>query len=345
MAVVRLSDAYVHDVYMSYFSVDDPERSAFLTSGIVTRNDVLDTIARDGGIQATIPFWKDIDANLEPNYSNDDPNDIAVAQKIGSGKMTARKAWLNQGFGEMDLVVELAGSSPMQHIRNRFGVYWSRQWQRRLIATCLGIYNDNVANDAGDMVVDISGNAGALAQFNSGAFIAAAYTAGDAAEQFKGIAVHSMVMARMLTNEEIVYLPDSAGGLTIPTYKGRFVIVDDMLPILSGSGANAIYLSILFGSGAFGTGLVNGSAFATGEGIPKVPVELYRDPHPGNGGGMEELWERKTWILHPFGYTWVETGAALAEFSPQLADLRLAAHWDRVVSRKQVPLAFIKSKA
>lgn len=340
MAVVRLSDAFVHDVYGTYFAVDNPEKSAFFQSGIVTRSEVLDGIARGGGKQGTIPFWKDIDPTIEPNYSNDDPADESTPNKIDSGDMTYRKAWLNQSFSDMDLVQELAGSSPMQHIRNRFGTYWLRQWQRRLIATAVGLLNDNVANDGSDMVIDISGEAGDDAVFGSDAFIDAAYTAGDAASQFTGIAVHSSIMARMVKNDEIVMLPDSAGNLTIPTYKGRTVITDDNLPVTGG-----VYTSILFGTGAFAFGGVDGAAFAYGEGIPRVPFEVDRKPESGNGGGQEIIYERKTWLLHPFGYEWVETGAALAEFSPTLADLRLAAHWNRVVDRKQTPFAFIKSRA
>ena len=38
-------------------------------------------------------------------------------------------------------------------------------------------------------------------------------------------------------------------------------------------------------------------------------------------------------------------GGTLTEFSPTLADLRSATHWNRIVDRKQVPLAFIRSKA
>lgn len=338
MAVVRLSDAYVHDVYGSYTSVNNPETTAFFESGIVVRNDMLDQIARDGGKLVTVPFWQDIDPTLEPNYSNDDPADLAEANKIGSGTMTARKAWLNQGFGDMDLVQELAGSSPMQHIRNRFGTYWARQWERRLIATAVGVLNDNVANDGSDMVVDISALPGEDAVFGSDAFVDAAYTAGDRADIFRGIAVHSSIMARMVKNDEIVMIPDSKGGLTIPTYKGRVVITDDGLPVAAG-----VYTSILFGGGAIGFGGVEGSAFAMGEGVPRIPFELWRNPHAGNGGGMEEIWERHTWMLHPFGYQWIE--GTLAEMSASLADLRLAAHWNRVVPRKSVPLAFIKSRA
>ena len=338
MAVVRLSDVYVADVYGSYTAVNSPETSAFWEAGIIANNDMMNTIARDGGKQATVPFWQDLDASIEPNYSNDDPADLAVANKVGTASMTARKTWVNQGFGEMDLVVELAGSSPMQHIRNRFGTYWTRQLERRLLAIVTGIMADNVANDNSDMVVDISAETGADAVFGSDAFVDAAYTAGDNAESFTGIAVHSAIMARLVKNDEIVMIPDSNGGLTIPTYKGRYVIVSDNLPVSGG-----VYTSVLFGTGAIGFGGVEGSAFAMGEGVPKVPFEMWRDPHPGNGGGTEEIWERNTWLLHPFGYTWIE--GTLTEFSPTLADLRLAAHWDRVVSRKQVPLAFIKARA
>lgn len=345
MAVVRLSDAFVSDVYGSYSSVNSPENSKFVTSGVVRQTEQFNAMARDGGKQVTVPFWLDIDAAIEPNYSNDDPADLAVPNKIGSADMTARKAWLNQAFSDMDLVQELAGSSPMQHIRDRFGVYWTRQLERRVIAQAVGVLADNVANDGGDMQNDISAGVGDAAKFGSEAFIDAAYSAGDQADQFRVIAVHSSIEARMVKNDEIVFVADSKGGLTIPTYKGRVVVSTDNMPF-TGVGADRIYTSILMGAGAIGFGGVEGSAFGMGQGIPRVPYELDRTPAAGNGGGQETIWERRTWLLHPFGFEWVEASTpAMVEFSPTLADLRLAVHWNRVVSRKQVPLAFIKSKA
>jgi hypothetical protein len=341
MATVRLSDVFVPTVYGSYTAVDNPETSPFLQSGIVVRTPVLDAIARAGGKNVTVPFWKDIDPTQEPNYGNDDPADLASPDKVGTDTMSARKAWVNKGFSEMDLVSELSGESPMQHIRNRFGTYWTRQWERRLIASCVGVMADNIANDGSDMTIDVSGNVGEAAYFGANVFVAAAYSAGDRAESFKGIAIHSRVMASLVLANLIVYLPDAQGALTVPSYMGRRIIVDDMLPF-SGTGADMVFTSIMFGSGAIGFGGVEGSEFAMGEGVPKVPVEVWRQPQAGNGAGMEELWERKTWMLHPYGYEFVE--GTLTEMSPTLADLRLAAHWNRKVSRKQVPLAFIKSK-
>ncbi len=254
-------------------------------------------------------------------------------------------AWVNQIYGAMDIVRELANSNPMERIRGRFQAYWQRQLQHRLVAQCTGILADNVANDSSDMIIDISALSGSAAIFNSDCFVDAAYTMGDHAENIRAIAVHSMIMARMVKNDEIVYIPDSKGVLSIPTYKGRTVIVDDGMPS-SGSGASRVFTSILFGASAFGFGGAQGSVFALGVGNPAVPFETFHYMLKGNGGGAEAIAERNTWLMHPFGFSWVEGsgGGAPAELSPSLADLRLAAHWDRVLDRKMVPLAFIKSK-
>jgi hypothetical protein len=241
----------------------------------------------------------------------------------------------------MDLVQELVGESPLQHVRNRFGTYWTRQSQRRLIATCVGLLADNVANDGGDMTVDISAEAGDAAKFSDDAFIDAAYTMGDHVDSIRAIAVHSQIEAKMVKNDDIEFIRDSEGALVMKTYKGRAVIVDDSLPV-SGTGADRVYTSVLFGTGAIGFGGVEGHAFAVGEGVPKNAAFVEREEQAGSGGGMEVIGERKTWVLHPFGFEWIE--GTIAEFSPELADLRLASHWNRVVDRKNVPMAFIKSK-
>lgn len=344
MATTRLSDAIIPEVFMTYTSLDNPELTAFWRSGIVATSDTFNTFARVGGKEFTLPFWQDLDPTIEPNMSNDDPADLATPQKVTASSMKARKSFLNQGWSDMDLVVELTGSDPMRHIASRTNTYWQRQWQRRLIATMRGVYADNVTNDNSDMVV-----AAPTEKMNGDLVIDAAGTMGDASGRLGGIAIHSKIRDRLIKNDEIVWVPDSQGNLNIPTYKGLRVVVDDNMPVLSGTGDNRVFLSVLFGTGGFAFGGVDGHAFAYGEGIPKTPIALDRVEEAGNGGGMETLWQRKTWVLHPFGYSWIEdpagTGDDLVEFSPTLADLIKGAHWNRVVYRKQVPLAFITSLA
>lgn len=346
--MVRLSDVFVASVYGSYTSLNTTETNAFVRSGIIAVNPLLVGLAAQGSKTGTVPFWRDIDQSIEPNYGNDDPSDRAVPNKIGTGTMTYRKAWVNQSFGTMDLVAELAGVSPLQHIRSRFDNYWVGQQQRRMVATLVGILADNVANDGGDMLVDVSGNAVDVdpnaAFFTGDTFIDAAYTMGDQAANIKAVAVHSMVAARWDKANELETVRASDGSIMLQSYKGRVVIIDDTMPV-SGSGPNRVYTSVLFGIGAFGFGGVEGHAFAFGEGTPANAVWVERDEQAGNGAGSEVIGERRTWVLHPFGFEWVEGGAAMAEFSPTNADLRLAAHWNRVVARKNVPIAFVKSKA
>lgn len=350
--MVRLSDVFMPEVYGSYTSLNNTENNALIASGIIAVNDTLNTIARQGGKEGTVPYWMDINPDLEPNYSNDDPADLAVPNKVGTGTMKYRKAFMNQSFGSMDLVTELSGQAPLEHIKRRFDNYWVAVQQRRLVATCVGILNQNVASGGGDMVVDISAAVTTTdpdaQKFSGDAFIDAAFTMGDRAESIKAIAVHSAIAAKMTKNNEIESIRDSEGKVIYRTYKERVVIVDDGLPV-SGAGADRVYTSILFGVGAFGFGGEEGHAFALGEGTPMVGVWTERTEQAGNGGGMEVIGERKTWVLHPFGFSWIEdpTGTAddLVEFSPTYADLRKAAHWTRVAPRKAVPIAFIKSKA
>lgn len=334
MATVRLSDAVIPAVYDSYRAVDTAETTAFWNSGVVARSPALDEYADAPGRLTTIPFWNDIDPNIEPNYSNDDPEDYATPNKIDSGEQVVRKAFVNQSFSAMDLTRELAGSNPMQRIRNRFGVYWTRQLQRRMIASALGVMADNIASNSSDMVADIStedGNAaGAANLFSRAAFVTAAYTLGDLAQTFRGIAVHSIVMKRMVNNDDIDFIPDSQGNLTIPTYLGRFVIVDDNMPVIAGTTSGYRYVSMLMG----------GAAFLFGEGTPVVPSWVGRDEQSGNGGGQEIIGERREWIIHPNGESW-NAAASLTEESPTLGDLRLAANWERIIPRKNMRLAFL----
>lgn len=344
MPHVQLSDVIIPEVYASYQTVDDPELTAFFESGVAVRAGILDQLANGPGSIVHVPFWKDIDPTREPNYSNDS-TDEATPEKIVAGEQIARLAFPNHGLSSADLIVELTASEPMQRIRDRFSTYWQRQWQRRVIASLDGVLADNIANDSSDMVEDISiadgNNATAANVWGRTAFTNAAFTLGDRFEATNAIAVHSMVYKRMVDNDDLEFIADSKGTFSIPTFMGRRVIIDDGLTVVAGATSGFRYTSILFQAGAVGFG----------SGTPKTPVEVERKAAQGNGGGLEVLWERKTWLAHPFGFSFTnntvsggntanDSGVA-AGLSPTLANLKLAANWNRVVERKNVPLAFL----
>lgn len=333
MANTELSDIFVPEVFQSYQVNDTVEKTAFVESGVVTLSPTLDQRANSGGMLTTIPFWNDLDASIEPNYSNTTYTDIATPQKIDSGEQTARIAYLNEGFSSSDLNKELAGSDPMQRIANRVDAYWQRQFQRRVLSIAIGIYNNNVAVDGGDMVVDVSsttpGTITDANRFTAPGLIDANYTLGDAAPGVSVLALHSIIYKKMLKDDLIDFIPDSQGKLTIPTYLQMRVIIDDGMPTF-GTGVDRKYLCILFGQGAIGYG----------RGNPRVPAEVQRYPERANGGGVEVLWSRKTWLIHPSGFNFLSTVITGPGLSPTWGDLQDATNWERVLDRKKIPLAF-----
>lgn len=339
----RLANIIDVEVFNDIPAVDIPEKTAFFTSGVAVRDAALDQLANAPGKTAEMHFWKDLDPTTEQNYSNDNPADLAVPLLIEQGEMIARKAFMNQGWSESDLAAELAsGGNAMRRIRARIDTYWMRRWQRRVIATATGLFLNNVADNSSDMVHDISIQDGAVAtdsnKFSRSAMVAGAFTMGDGFEGIGTIVVHSVVAQRMIDNDDIVYVPDSAGNLTIPTYLGRRVVIDDGSPVIAGTTSGFRYVSTLFGSAVIGYG----------EGTPEVPTEVDRNAAGGNGGGVETLWSRKTMLIHPLGHTFTSntvSGPASpknpAGISPTDSDLRLAANWNRTHNRKLIPLAFV----
>lgn len=334
MALTKITDVVIPEVYASYSTVDDVEKTALFESGVIQKNDNLTAQASSGGHTLDIPYWKDLDASTEPNLSSDDPTQQADPDKLASGLMIARNAYLNNWWSTADLAGELAGDDPMQRIRKRTARYWQRQAQRRLLAMTKGILAGNIANDDGDMVYDISVDtaAGITSSnlFKRDAFTGSAFTLGDMVSDIQSIAVHSMIHKRMVDNDDVEQIRDSQGNLIMETYMGKRLIVDDGMPVAPvTTGTGFKYTSVLFGAGAIGYG----------DGNPKMDMEVKRDGTGGNGGGIELLGERKTWLFHPFGFKMANTPANAAGHT--LAELGTAGTYVRDLERKHIPVAFL----
>jgi hypothetical protein len=337
MANIQVSDVIIPERYSDYIANDNPETTALVQAGVAQRNALYDGLA-NGGLIGHIPYWNDLDASIEPNYGTDDPADVAVPQKMTTGQMLYRKSFLNEGWSSADLVADLMSQDPMQQVRNRTGRFWQRQFQHRTIAMLQGVLADNVANDGGDMVNDIHGalnsDVGAGTLISKDSIIDTAMTSDFGYEAFSAMAVHPVVYSRLLKNNEIDFVQDSENGLLLPNYAGLRLIVDKNMPSTAAEGAlagddAATYTTILFGQGAIAFGIGN----------PKAPVEIEREAAQGNGHGIETLWERQEWLLHPQGFSF--TSNTVTDFTPTLAQLRLAANWDRKIDRDNIRIAYL----
>jgi hypothetical protein len=328
MAQTQIADIVLPAEFTAYQVENSLTSTALYQSGVLVPNGEMASQLQAGAQSFTVPFWSDL-PDAESDITNDNPAILSTPQKITAAKQVVRKSFLHQSWSEMSLASELSGSDALQRVQSRVQAYWDRQWERRLIASLLGVLYSNVANNASDMVNDISGASGTAANFSAIAVIDTAATLGDRLDDIKAIAMHSAVYTEALTNDLIEFIPQSQ-GLPIKTFRGMAVILDDNLSPSAG-----VYTTILMGFEAVG--------YAVTEPRTGYGTELFRIPSAGNGGGQTVLHSRFNVALHPLGFAF--TGASVAGDSPSMAELATATNWSRsFAQRKSVPLAFLVSK-
>ncbi len=307
MAVTKIQNVIVPDVFNPYVVEKTAELSALFQSGIIRPDAALDTLARTGGTLLQMPFWTDLTGADEvlSDAAALTPQNIAASKDIA--RLHARgKAW-----GVNDLAKALSGDDPMAQIGNLVADYWARRFQALLISTLTGVF---ASSSMSGNVHDISAATGADA-FTGSTFIDAAHKLGDAESKLTAVMVHSLVFATMRKQNLIEFIPNSEGVYNIPTYLGKRVIVDDSMPVSS-----EVYTTYLFGEGAIGYG----------EGEAPVPTETDRD----SLAGEEYLINRRHFIMHPRGVKWNE--ASVAEEFPTNAECEADANWTRVYENKNI---------
>ena len=323
----KIDDIVVPSEFTAYVVQNTMEASAFVQSGVASRNSEIESQLRAGAESFSVPFWNDL-SDDEADIVSDDPDVLSVPGKVVAGKQTVRKAFLHKSWSAMNLASELSGDDALTRIQSRASAYWTRQTQRRLIASLSGIIADNIANDSSDMIVDISGLSGGAAVFDSESVIDAAGTLGDQMGGLAGCAIHSDTYKLMLKQDLIDFLPDSQGR-PIASYRGMALTVDDLMPVTTG-----VYTTAFFAPGAVGWGITE----------PRVAdgTEIESRPAAGKGGGQQILHSRANLAIHPAGFAWQEDSVA-AE-SPSIAELAVGTNWNRVVERKAVGMAFLRHR-
>lgn len=334
MALVRLTDVIVPEVFYPYIVKMTKEKSALFNSGALVNDSNMSSFLSGGGRTANVPFWKDLD-NTESNIANDDPSSNITPEKMTAGKDIAVRQVRTEAWSSARLSGLLAGDDPMMRIADRVSDYWTRQFQRILVATLHGVYLDNVANDSGDMVYDIgtdSADAATPAELISAeAILDAAQTMGDASDDLQMIMMHSVVYNRLAKQNLIDFIPDSEGRVRFPTYLGYRVIVDDGVKTITGTNRTE-YVTYLLGRNAI--------CWNEAPTSPSPNIEVDRKPEQGNGFGVDILFSRRQFVMHPYGIAWQDSSVA-GEF-PTNTELGTAANWNRVYAeRKQIPIAFL----
>lgn len=318
MAYTQLTDVIVPEVFNNYMAQNTTEKSRLIRSGIAAP--VPNIVVPDGGDTVNMPFWNDLDGDPQMVQSG-----VAITEsKITAGKDVARILYAANAWGAEDLAADLAGSDPMVRIADRVMAYWDRAYQKVLLQQLDGMFADNIANDAGDLVLDIANEdttTNGAVNLDGSAVIDAAQLLGDSSEDLSGLMVHSKVYANMKKNNLIEFIPEADNDVGFGLFLGKYsIIIDDGLPTAAATTSGMKYTSYLFGNGAV----------AVNEGTAKVPTEVDRDAE----FSKETLYTRKRFLLHPRGIKWVE--GSVAADTPTLAELALAANHDRVYDKKNI---------
>lgn len=333
MALVRLTDVIVPEVFNAYLSKDVTTKPDVFRSGLVTQDAMISGLLAGGGRTFQHPYWGDL-SDTGSAVGSDDPGVTLTPEKIGTFKLQFVRQFRTKAWSSADLVKELAGSDPMQRIVSRIGDWWARDMNILAIQTLNGVINANIAQNAGDMVYSAGvgvGGATPTAALTATAILNAKQTMGDRADLLKIIMMHSVVFTNLQLQNLITFIPNARGEVNIPTYLGYQVVMSDTLPI-TGSSPNFVYTTYLAAPGILGYG----------ESAPDMPVEVDRKPAQGNGTGVEEIYTRRQFALHPYGFHWADS--SIAGTFPTNAELATAANWNRrFPERKHVPFVAIKS--
>lgn len=322
--MLKLTDIVFNTSFYKYFVNAVAELSALVNSGVVSADAAITTIAQSagfGGKTVNLPFWNDImtDDEVLSDSGNMDPQKINAGQDIG---VIFRRGNL---FKSSDLAADIAGDDPMKALATMLAKYWSRKQQKTIFSMLKGIFADNVANDSGDLVLDISQDVGDDALLARNTLLYAAQLLGDAKNNLSALAMNSQ--AETVLNDIGGTLFKSGGETPaqLASYNGRSIIVDDGVHYEAATGIADIYL---FGAGAI----------ALNDVPTKMPFEVGRDIP----ASADQLASRMSYIAHVRGFAW--QSPAIAGASPTNAEIESAAAWDRVYGRKQVRVCKLRCK-
>lgn len=331
MAITKISDVIVPELFNPYVVNRTMELSALFQSGIVANNTEFDALASEAARTHNMPFFEDLNGESESILE-----DVKMTPaKIGSNKDVSTTIFRQKMWGATNLSAALAGADPMMAIGELVASFWARDMQKELIAVLNGVFGTYTDTEQSkdvtpmaDHIADLTKNSTTAAKIiSASAFIDALQLLGDAQNQLTGVVMHSATKSYLKKQNLIATERDSV-GVEFDTYQDRRVIVDDGCPVDNGT-----YTTYVFGNGAIALGNGNPVGF--------VATEMDRDKQ--TGAGVDYLINRKAFILHPRGIAY--TGAVRENVeTPTRTELANAKNWNPVYEPKQLRLIAIKHK-
>lgn len=359
MAVTKIADVIVPEIFTPYVIEKTAEKSAILQSGIAVANPKLNELVTAGGLTMNMPFWQDLNGDDEV-LSDQSP---LTPGKIGADKDIACLLMRGKAWGANELAGALAGDDPMEAIADRVSDYWARREQKVLVSILQGAF---ASADMKDHVLDRSSVA-----IDGNVVLDGKQLLGDNAETLQAIMMHSAVYTALQKQNLIQYTTvqgPSGSPITIPTYLTYSVVVDDGMPMKGVYAASTdttvtagktyytksgdLYTVVASPTGnpstssyyektgdVYTTYLFARGSIGRGEGTPVslTPTETDRD----SLAGEDYLINRRAFVMHPMGIKWIGEAAGV---TPSNAELATGTNWKRVYEPKNIGMVAIKHK-
>lgn len=241
------------------------------------------------------------------------------------------KAWAERDFS-YDIT---GGIDFMDNVAAQVAEYWEDIDQDTILAVLKGIFSMTGGQSAEFVekhTYPVDGPVEATT-LNS----ATAQACGDRKKKFALIFMHSVVATNLenmnlLTNLKYTDKDGVTRDLTLYTWNGKLVVVDDGMPVDT-SGDTPIYTSYVLGEGSISFEDIGA----------KVPYEMNRDPE--KNGGQDTLYTRQRKVFAPYGISYEKKSQAT--LSPTDDELSDGANWALVHSgeTEEAARSYIAHKA
>lgn len=268
------------------------------------------------------------------------------------------KAWVERDFSE-DIT---GGVKFMDNVAQQVAQYWEEVDQDTLLSILSGIFamtgtkNLEFVNKHTFDITDKEGNDGQGNPLNAVGPATLNTAMQQACGQNKGkfaiVIMHSAVATNLENLKLFKYMQytDADGitrDLTIGTWNGRVVLIDDSMPIEEVDAAGEVPAYTKYTTYALGEG-----AFSYEDIGAKVPYEMARDA--SKNGGQDTLYSRQRKVFAPTGISYEKSSQAT--LSPTNAELANGANWTLVndgnsvganrkyIDHKAIPIARIISR-
>ena len=191
---VLLADIVKRNNFSTYVSEAIKERSAFLKSGAVVRNSLLD--ATEGGTRIQVPEFNPIAPTEEildgtATWGTSNAGHL-TPQKIGTGTQIATICHRGFAYAVDDVAVLAAGEDPMGHIRNQIADAINKLNSARLFSHLQGVFGTALASN--DLDIAKAGTGAADANFLTASAVARARSLlGERGEELDTLVIHPSV--------------------------------------------------------------------------------------------------------------------------------------------------------